>query len=471
MEPTTNRETALAAAGAELDRCFKASDENDQDYGMNREAFSATTLALAAAFVVARDLFGDDDRAFGSWLGETGRDNVTRHDREALIKIGRHPRIALNVILLTETRSYRTIWQEIEKRLPREAPPICPSPGADAPISALAANLPSEQEQSADQKNAPRQIDDSPSPRPDTKYKFDKLLGDGYAAILNWRDREERQRGFFRLTNTAGLVAQIAEQKGGKDVVRRFADLLKTGDYGPGHGTKITDVSPRLVFPELPQDWARRLTKKPSPAALADMIKIMPDLKRLVEAYRAATLPTPGAKYEFCINWWRTKGGAEPEPTPAPTSAPAPVVIPNLATTSTTIAPYTQKTIFSGLHKAQLRYIPGKDDKDIIVCGQTIYKAGTESFETFCQIFAAYGLWQMMDGYLRLAQPDVVNRGREYCRWAAYADWAAGDIHKSAFGKALWLIGRAMQDNPDDVFPSSGGRPRHSGPYERGQAA
>jgi hypothetical protein len=114
-------------------------------------AHSRASLSVSAALAIelkaARDECGGNDRAFGVWLAENGCDDLSAHQRAAVIKMAEHIEVAREVLESTNRRSLEHIWRseisiEVVRRdlcarahrpatedaQPESAPPAPPAP-------------------------------------------------------------------------------------------------------------------------------------------------------------------------------------------------------------------------------------------------------------------------------------------------------------------------------------------------------
>jgi hypothetical protein len=93
-----------------LDRIGRRIDAAWNHLRESKDAFLESSVELAQALREGRIHCGDNDRAFGAWLKETGRDYVNAHDRAALIKAAGNIAVMYESLTKTKSRSYRLIF-------------------------------------------------------------------------------------------------------------------------------------------------------------------------------------------------------------------------------------------------------------------------------------------------------------------------------------------------------------------------
>jgi hypothetical protein len=91
--------------------------------------FADATIRLAFAFKDAREQF-PSNAAFGRWIADNDLDGISPQDRAALINMAENAELARDVLLKTNRRSLRLVWEN------EIAPRLCTAtktPEADAP--------------------------------------------------------------------------------------------------------------------------------------------------------------------------------------------------------------------------------------------------------------------------------------------------------------------------------------------------
>ncbi|HLH98752.1 MAG TPA: hypothetical protein VKW08_26885 [Xanthobacteraceae bacterium] len=103
-----------------------------KDVHRNRSEWITNTQTLAAALVAARHRL-PDDQGFGDWL-EQEHIVIGKTDRAALINIGRNLDMAAEVLAITDTWSWRRVWEEIQVSPPGKPSDTAPTAEARADI-------------------------------------------------------------------------------------------------------------------------------------------------------------------------------------------------------------------------------------------------------------------------------------------------------------------------------------------------
>lgn len=268
-------------------------------------------------------------------------------------------------------------------------------------------------------------------------------------------------RGFMRAKSHIARAAleKIADAKGGKQAIEAFAEALSTGKYGDGYDVNVSHLGPRAIFPDLPETWSKRHNFiKNSVFELRTLTANLDNLLTMKMALEAEN-PVKNRVSKFCDEWWfnnvqnksvgKRQVGDDYNPLDATAAAFAAkgIVMPSIADHG----PYSEC-------RAEDRYIPIRDSVDIIVCGVTIYKAGSEPWEKFCKIAGAYEAWRMLEAGYKLHEPRIVERGFEYRRLRGPFAW--GD---PVFAQVIWNIGNAMANHPDKFAETSGTHVRGAG--------
>jgi hypothetical protein len=284
------------------------------------------------------------------------------------------------------------------------------------------------------------------------------LIGQREAAIIiGFFNNDTKCNG-----RTLRNLKEIATSKSGRTAVRRLANMLATGKYGAiNDTTSPSEIGPRMIFPYLPKKWSEGFSSlRKTPESLTNLCDSLDDYAALNKALSGANPENPDM---FCHQWWQQniiKGRPERRRSgrgrPKKEQNSTPLVPMDQLLDGVELPISSPKSLYEH-DKRQERYIPYKDNSDIVVCGATIYKSGSEKWETFCKVFAAYQFWRMLEGNMKRTGDDVVNRGFEYRRLAAYGDW--GD---PVFGQALWNIGNAMARYPDKLEETHGPKERGS---------
>lgn len=94
----------------------------DQSFGL----FAEGTLQIGRALLIAKNLH-PDNQSFGRWIGRNKFDRLDAHTRAALMNMARHEEISRQVLLETDRRSWRLLWEhEIQFKIPMERWPEPP---------------------------------------------------------------------------------------------------------------------------------------------------------------------------------------------------------------------------------------------------------------------------------------------------------------------------------------------------------
>ncbi|HEY2242598.1 MAG TPA: hypothetical protein VGH47_00055 [Xanthobacteraceae bacterium] len=217
-------------------------------YAKHQGEFADVVLGLATELFDARRECAGDDRAFGAWLGEYGCDDLGRHEREALIKIGEHAELARPVLQTTTSRSMQLIWLN-------EIKPIIPSVRADAPSPTSPIESPPaspsepEKPQVAVQQNVESTPELEPPPNRPTATKRSPLYG--------LPDADTMHDNFLD-PNTRTNLGRLRRKRNGIAIWDLILKSIRSGVFGPPTKASIDDVSLRLVLPWLSRS---RLTK------------------------------------------------------------------------------------------------------------------------------------------------------------------------------------------------------------------
>jgi hypothetical protein len=88
--------------------------------------FAEGTLQIGRALLIAKNLH-PDNQSFGRWIGRNKFDRLDAHTRAALMNMARHEEISRQVLLETDRRSWRLLWEhEIQFKIPMERWPEPP---------------------------------------------------------------------------------------------------------------------------------------------------------------------------------------------------------------------------------------------------------------------------------------------------------------------------------------------------------
>jgi hypothetical protein len=441
MNITTNRLSVIA---------FELKKSSDlASYHAEEWLQAARSCALLMA--EARALIPSDMK-FSIWLVENGCGHFSNDDRAALIEIGHYPEV-LNEVLdvkgrlrdmvkgkLPEILAHRNIKpKNYNAEAEMDHPVDDPSNNPSGSSLTNPTDIPSPPETTVEKS----EIDDSighlgsvPAPAIPIGGRPLKL-----AAIMGKHNADGLLvKGFMPKGGRAlAVLTKLASKPGGGvAAIKRMAAELRTGVAGAGH-QQNPEFGCAMFFPDLPRGF---VTARNYPETVSGLNALLGDLSVLAEIDKRLKADKPYDASHAALRLWRELKGAPAISAPVPVSArvmehtlPGPDL--------SAFGPLETYTKYGRAPSPDAHYAPQFED-DIIVCGQVIYKKGSETPEIFRHVFSAYSFFDLLDRQLTLSEPKVVTRGYTWRRLSIWPS-AANPV----FGLALWNIGNAMANHPD----------------------
>ena len=232
----------------------------------------------------------------------------------------------------------------------------------------------------------------------------------------------------------AVLTRLASKPGGGIAAVKRLAGELREGIAGAGHQNR-SRYGVTMLFPDLPRGF---VVTHSYAETVAGLNKLIDDLSVLAEIDKHLKAEKPHDPTREALRIWR-----ERKVPPAPVMQATPPIAHTLPGPDLSAFRKTEDaTPYRLAGPPDAHFAPLYDD-DIIVCGQVIYKKGSETWDIFVQVYAAYGYFDLVDRDMARLD-NVAARGYQ---WRRISPWLC--VASPVFGAAIWNIGNAMANHSD----------------------